>query len=183
MAMGCTLNAIRESGMEIRAKSWFPTLFCASLLASSLYAEPLARLTWDAFGAQAARPGCSIRMVLPDGMQIEGRLVSFRAEAMELSVYKTSNKQAHPKGLINIPRKNVSVVEIRAKRHKGRLIGTLVPIGLGAAMLAGGLAQSDEGILYTMVAAGGLAMGAGAPTGYFIGRAIDRRFEQFVIVP
>ena len=182
MAMGCILNTIRESKMEIGGKSWFSTLFCASLLASSLYAEPLARLTWDALGAQA-RPGCSIRMVLPDGMQIEGRLVSFRPEAMDLSVYKTSNKQAHPKGLITIPRKNVSVVEIRAKRHKGRLIGTLVPIGLGAAMLAGGLAQSDEGILYTMLAAGGLAMGAGAPSGYFIGRAIDRRFEQFVIVP
>ncbi len=143
--------------MEIDAKSWFPTLFCASLLASSLHAEPPARLTWDAFGAQATRPGCSIRMVLPDGTQIEGRLVSFRPEAVDLSVYKTSNKQAHPKGLITIPRKNVSVVEIRAKRRKGRLIGTLVPIGLGAAMLAGGLTQSDEGILYTMLAAGGLA--------------------------
>ncbi|MBL8293263.1 MAG: hypothetical protein JNN08_15555 [Bryobacterales bacterium] len=168
--------------MAFRAKGRFLTLLCACLFASPLNAKPLARLTWDAFGAQA-RPGCSIRMVLPDGVQIEGHLVSFRPEAMDLSVYKTSNKQAHPKGFITIPRKNVSVLEMRARRYKGRLIGTLVPIGLGGAMLAGGLTQSDEGILYSMLAAGGLTMGAGAPSGYFVGRAIDRRFESFLIVP
>jgi hypothetical protein len=169
--------------MEVRARSWFLELSFASLLASSLHAEPLARLTWDAFGAQAARPGSAIRMVLPDGTQIEGRLVSYRPEAMDLSVYRTSNKQAHPKGLVTIPRKDVSVVEIRARRHKGRLIGTLVPLGLGAAMLAGGQAQSDEGIFYGTLAGGALIMGVGTPIGYFAGRAIDRRFEQFLIVP
>lgn len=167
--------------MEISMKSCFLALLFATLLPSSLYSQP-SRLTWDAFGAHA-RAESSIRLVLPDGVRVEGRVAGFRPEAIDLSVYKSSNKQAHPKGLITIPRRNVSVIEIRAKRHTGRLIGTLVPIGLGAALLAGGLAQSDEGILYSMLAAGGVTIGAGAPSGYFIGRASDRRFEQFVMVP
>lgn len=167
--------------MKIRLKNCFPALLFATLLPSVLYSQPPARLTWDAFGAQA-RAESSIRMVLPDGVRVEGRVVGFRPEAMDLSVYKSSNKQAHPKGLITIPRRNISAVEIRAKRHKGRLIGTLVPIGLGAALFAGGWG-SDEASFYGMMVAAGTSIGAGAPSGYLIGRAIDRRFEQFVIVP
>ena len=77
----------------------------------------------------------------------------------------------------------MTLVEIRARRWKGRLIGTLVPIGLGAGMVGGALARSVEGPLYELLAAGGLTAGLGGPGGYFIGRAFDRRFEQFVIVP
>jgi hypothetical protein len=103
--------------------------------------------------------GCSVRIVLPDGAELEGRPTSFRPEAMDLHVYRSSNRQAHPKGSLTLPRQTVTVVGIRPRtlRWKGRAIGTLLPIGVGA--------------------------GVGAPAGYFIGRASDRRFVPFAILP
>ena len=162
---------------------WIPALLCgACLLPATAAAESPKQLTWDAFAARLD-VGSAIRIVLPDGTLIEGKPGVFRPEALDLRVYKTSNRRAHPKGLTTIPRETVTVVEIRARRWKGRLIGTLVPVGLGAGMVGGGLSQSLEGPLYGLLAAGGLTMGLGGPGGYFIGRAFDRRFEQFVIVP
>jgi hypothetical protein len=122
-------------------------------------------------------------MVLPDGALLEGNPVGVRPEALELDVYKTSDKRAHPRGAATIPREAVKVVDIRPRRRRGRLIGVIVPLLVGAAMAGGGVARSVEGPMYELLAAGGLTMGVGGPAGYFIGRAIDRRFERFVIVP
>ena len=164
-------------------KVWLPVFLCgACLLPASAASGRPAQLTWDALAAQADT-GCSIRMALPDGAVIEGHPLGFRPEAMDLRVYKTSDRRAHPKGRITIPRASVAVVEVRARRWKGRLIGVLVPIGAGAAMVGGAIAGAAEGALYGLLAGGGLTIGLGGPAGYFIGRAFDRRFEQFSIVP
>jgi hypothetical protein len=158
--------------------TWIPALLCgACLLPLTAAAESRNQLTWDAFAARVdAR--CSIRMVLPDGALIEGNPVSFRPEAMDLRVYKISDRRAHPKGATTIPRETVTVVEIRARHRKGRLIGTIIPLAVGAATVAGAMARSVEAPIYGLVAAGGLTMGLGGPGGYFIGRAVDRRFES-----
>ncbi len=65
----------------------------------------------------------------------------------------------------------------------GKLIGTLAPIGVGVALLAAGGTNQIEGEFYGYLVAGGLTLGAGTPTGFFVGRAVDRRFDQFVIIP
>jgi len=164
-------------------KRWIPgLLFAACLLPGHAASQSPARITWDAFAAQvnAIR---SLRMVLPDGTQIEGYPLAIRPDGLDLRVGKTSNPRAHPKGRITVARETVSVVEIRKQRRKGRLIGTLVPIGAGAAVLAGATVRSVESPIYGLLAAGGLTMGVGAPVGYFVGRAIDRRYQQFIIVP
>ena len=140
------------------------------------------RLTWAEFSAKLT-PKHTVRMVLPDGTHIEGAVRQVKPDALDIHVTRTSNRQTHPKGDATIPRESLSVVDVRSPRWKGKLIGTLVPIGAGAAILAAGIAQ-DQGLdaVYEIAAAGGLTIAIGAPAGFFVGRAVDRRFEQFVIV-
>ena len=130
-------------------------------------------------------PRHTIRMVLPDGTRVEGYPLQAKPDALDIYVTRTSNKQAHPKGNATITRESLSVVQVRSPRWKGKLIGTLAPIGAGVALLAAGGSNTFtiEGELYGYLLAGGLTLGAGAPAGFFVGRAIDRRFDQFVIIP
>ena len=142
----------------------------------------LHRITWDEFQARIT-PRYKIKMVLPDGSRIEGNPVVVRHDAMDLRVTRTSNKRAHPKGDTVVPRSSISVVEARKPRWAGKLIGTVAPIGIGAGLLAAGLVSSDEQLLYSGIAAGGCTMAFGGIGGFFIGRAIDRRFETLEILP
>ena len=75
------------------------------------------------------------------------------------------------------------MVQVRSPRWAGKLIGTLVPIGIGAGILVAGVSSGGETEFYTGIAAGGFTMGLGGVAGFFIGRAIDRRFETLMIVP
>lgn len=164
-------------------KSWISALLCgACLIPGSAASDRPAQLTWEAFGAYV-NGHCSIRMMLPDGTLIEGHPVTIRPEALEIAVYKTSNRHLHSNSRMMVPRESVSVVDIRKSRKRGRLIGTLVPLGIGAGLLAGATARSIESPIYGPLVAGGLTMVVGTPVGYFIGRAVDRRFERFTIIP
>lgn len=140
------------------------------------------RISWDEFRAQIT-PRHKIRMLLPDGAHVEGYPLAIRPDAVDLRVTRTSNKQAHPKGESRIPRSSFSVVEVRKPRRAGKGIGTLAPIGIGAGILAAGLMSSDDTTFYNGVVTGSCTMGFGGVAGFFVGRAIDRRFETVVILP
>ncbi len=164
-------------------KCWICALLCyVYLTPGSAASDRPVQVTWDAFGAYV-NGRSSIRMMLSDGTLIEGHPVLFRPEALEIAVYKTSNHQLHSKSRMTVPRENVSVVDIRKNRKRGRLIGTLVPFGIGAGLLAGATARSIESPIYGPLVAGGLTMVVGTPVGYLIGRASDRRFERFIVIP
>ena len=140
------------------------------------------RITWGDFSMMVT-PRHTIRMVLPDGTHVEGYPLQAKPDALDIYVTRTSNKQAHPKGNATISRESVSVVQVRSPRRIGKLIGTLVPVGVGVALLAAGGTNHIEGDFYGYLAAGGATLGFGTPAGFFVGRAVDRRFDQFVIIP
>ena len=135
--------------------------------------------------SQEVEPSWTLRMVLPDSTLVEGRTATFTSEALTMQVVKTSNKSLHPKGVVTIPRDQVKTLEIRKNSTKGRWIGTLVPVGAGAAAgLTYGQVNSGE-----LVAAGAaallfglVAVGGGVP-GFFIGRAVDRQFHAVAVRP
>ena len=159
----------------------FGQLFCALLLSFAPVARAATeRVTWNEFSAKVT-PEHTIRMVLPDGTRIEGHPLQIKPDSLDLRVTRTSNKQAHPKGAATVPRKSVSVVQVRSPRWAGKLIGTLVPIAAGAAILGSAFNQGD--LSYRLIPLGGVIVGAGAPSGYFIGRAVDNRMEEFIIAP
>jgi hypothetical protein len=138
------------------------------------------RLTWAEFSTKVM-PTHNIRMVLPDGTHVEGYPLVAKPDGLDLHLTRTSNRQAHPKGNTTIPRSSVSVVEMRRSRWKGKLIGTLVPLAAGIAIMAAGRNKGDD--VYGYIAVGGLTVGFGTPVGFLAGRAVDRRFDQFVIIP
>jgi hypothetical protein len=139
--------------------------------------------------AQAVQPDWTIRVVLPDGTAVDGKPARFEPEALTMRVFHTSNKSLHPKGEISIPRAQVKVVEIRTNRHKGRLLGTLIPVGAGIGVGVGIAASTLSGppSLAQGIAAGaslGIGLGVaaiGGTAGYFIGRSADRRFERVTV--
>jgi hypothetical protein len=153
------------------------------LAASSGAGLAQVRVTWSEFSTKVT-PRHAIRMVMPDGTHIEGYPLQAKADALDIHVTRTSNKQAHPEGNATIPRESVSVVQMRRPRRAGKLIGALAPIGVGAAIMAAGIAGNQgSDAVYGYAVVGGLTMGLGAPAGFFVGRAVDRRFDEFVIIP
>ena len=137
------------------------------------------RVTWSDFSSRMTERH-TIRMVLPDSTAVEGRPMEMRSDGMDIRITKTSNRQAQPKGLATIARDAVSVVQVRTPRSRGKWIGTLVPLGVGITVVAASIGRGDE--TYKLLAAGGLTMSGGSVGGFLVGRAVDRRFEQFVIV-
>jgi hypothetical protein len=140
------------------------------------------RVTWDEFSTRVS-PKHTIRMVLPNGTIIQGQALHLKDDAIEMHVTRTSNAVMQQKGNAIIPRASVSVIDVRSPRRAGKIIGTLVPIAAGLALGAAGVAgnQGSESV-YGYALVGGIIVAA-APVGYFVGRAIDRRFDRFTIIP
>lgn len=155
-------------------------------LAPLLIAAPPATLSWGEL-AQLARPDWTIRVTLPDGTTVEGMPAQFEPDALSMRIVRTSNKSLHPRGEISIPRAQVKVVGIRKNRNKGRLIGTLIPVAAGIAVMGAGLAMGNDEKCFiictgpVVVGAGAFTAAAGGTAGYFIGRSVDRRFETVTI--
>lgn len=118
--------------------SW--ALLLVSLPAVVRSAEVPKRVTWGEF-CSTVNEKTTIRMALPDGAIVEGRVLRTRPDGLDVHVTRTSNPQAHPKGDASISRALLSTVEIRRPHRKGKLIGTLVPLGVGSALAAGGMAD------------------------------------------
>lgn len=188
---GCIMNGAwndRPAGqleaamLFTKALTWI-LLFVLTQAALNAADAPAARITWDDFSRRVT-PERTVRMVLPDGTNVEGYVLQAKPDAIDIYVTHTSNKQAHPKGNATISRESLSVVQVRSPRHIGKLIGTLAPIGVGAAIAAAGIAgnQGSDSV-YGYALAGGLTIAIGAPVGFLAGRAVDRRFDQFVIIP
>jgi hypothetical protein len=136
------------------------------------------RMSWSDFSARMT-PRHTLRIAFPDGAVIESRPLEIKPDQINVRITGTSDRRTHPKGPAIIPRAAISVVEVRPPRSLGKLIGTLAPIGVGAALVGASFGHGDD--TYVRLVAGGLTMAAGGVGGFFIGRAIDRRFERIVI--
>ncbi len=155
------------------------------VFASALFAAAPKSRTWGEL-AQEVRPEWTVRVVLPDGSVVEGKPARFEPESLSMRITHTSNKSLHPKGDIAIPREQVKVVGIRKNRHKGRLMGTLIPAAAGVAAGIAVSAGSDDFIIPSEAFGAGFGAAValvGGTAGYFIGRAFDRRFETVSIAP
>ena len=84
--------------------------------------------------------GMDIRMILPDTTLIRGLALDVRPDALVIDVRRTSNPRLHAKGRTDIPRSDVSTIELFLRRSRsspgtGPEAGA-IGAGLGAAAVS-----------------------------------------------
>ena len=126
--------------------------------------------------------GQKVRVVMPDGAQIEGIAKAVEVDALAIEITQTSDKAAYPRGNFLVPRATLKTVDVPRPTKKWRILCVSVGGGLGllsaafASARTGGFIKSNG--LAAMFGAGAVAAPVG---GYFIGRAADRRTISYII--
>jgi hypothetical protein len=140
---------------------------CVMLTVSTqgLHARPAQlRSTWDDLARLI--PGMDIRLILPDGTQIRGRALQVRPDALVVDVRRTSNEPLHAKGRTEIPRADVSTIELFARRLPGaRPDAGAIGAGIGGVAVSPllfylGETEKISGWGALAIAIGGAAAGA-----------------------
>lgn len=162
--------------MRVLARRTAQILLAAAALAGLGNAQQ--RMSWSDFSTRMT-PHHTLRIALPDGAVVEFHPLLVKPDGIDARITKTSDRRTHAKGTALIPSSAISMVEVRSPRWRGKLIGTLAPIAAGAALAGASYGRGDD--TYVRLIAGGLTMAGGGVGGFFIGRALDRRFERIVI--
>ena len=123
--------------------------------------------------------GRKIRLVVPPGVRLEGRLESVRSDALMMQVRKSSDRTLIGKGYREIPRSSVSTVQVVRKGCLWRTVFTSVGVvvGLASATALAIASWGDPGPGAATVALVGFPVG-----GYFVGNKMDRNVTRIVLV-
>jgi hypothetical protein len=127
--------------------------------------------------------GHRVTLTLTDGSSVQGEAVAIRDDGILMDV--STAVQGYAKGSGSVPRASIVLIDLqRTKGSWGRVLGTVIGvlggIALGVYVDARNLWSSSAGqetVTFVGIAA------AGALTGYFGGKAIDRRVTHIRIVP
>jgi len=137
--------------------------------------------TWE--GLTALVVGHTVKIVMPDGARIEGKVTGVEVDALAMEIHKTTNKTTYPKGKFLVPRATLKAVDMERPTGHWRLVGVGVGGGVGAlvAVLAYELRGFRAGNRWeAALMAGAVAVPVG---GYLLGRRADRRTVTYVIAP
>ena len=89
-------------------------------------ADKAQRLAWDDLQQLV---GKRVSIPLYDGCAVGGKVVEVQPDALLLQVSKSSNPEAHPKGLLRVPRKRLHVLDLHKKGVRYRLTAPIVFVG------------------------------------------------------
>jgi len=158
-------------------RQFLAVLIVTVLFATSVYGgERKIQLRWEELAGTVQ--GQKVQMVLPNGADVEGKVLAVEPQALQIKVSRASN--TYEKGVHSIPRSQVSVLRFQGRSGPWRALGTAIGAGGGAAAgipLSGPIRNEGNEELSAQVAVGFIA--AGAAAGYFIGRSADR--QVFVV--
>jgi len=122
-----------------------------------------------------------IRMSLPTGAVVEGKVLAVHPESFDLQVQKTSDSTIQPKGKIAVPRTSVHLLKVLKPQKKWRIILTSVGAGAAFPLWAFSTYSNNE--------SGGAAppplpamMAIGGGLGYLGGWALDRNHDVAITV-
>ena len=145
-----------------------------------------ASIRWNEVPSAVA--GGTVRMVLPSGARIEGKVVAVAPDALRIHIGKTSDKKIQPKGAVSIPRNAVSTLQVVRYGKKWRVMGTATSIaivaiaGAGAGYAAASSGTSTDNVQVLATAASAAAAGI-CVGGYYLGKRADRHITTIRIVP
>lgn len=138
-----------------------------------------AELAWSELAAILTEKKISTK--LPDGIKLQGEVLSVRPDALVMDVHKTSNRKEYPKGQAEIPR--ASITEVRVIRDRGPMKavgGVLGGFGGSAFTTAISIAADSAVVAVTGML---LFVPLGIVGGYYLGKAADRRNTTISIRP
>ena len=138
---------------------------------SASAAEKNLNLTWGEL--QPFLIGKKVVMMLRDGNDVEGKVLSVLSEWMEVDVKSSSR---YSKGIHRVGRSEVAVIRVRQIKGPWRTIATA--IGAGGGLTAGLCFYSYANAEANPEMGGAVAaalVGGGAAGGYFVGRGIDTK--------
>ncbi len=140
------------------------------------------RLNWEMTTSMIE--GKRVRLALPNGSMVEGKVLSARGDSLTVDVRKSLEKRKQPKGPVTIPRSGLHAMQIQKVTVRGRVGGSILgglfglAIGTGAAINASeyGSGGADNAIPIGLVV-GGIG-------GYFAGHVADHQHWLLItIVP
>jgi hypothetical protein len=121
-----------------------------------------------------------IEAKLSDRTKLQGDVLAVRPDSLVLDITKSSNRKAYPVGQTAIPRTSVADLKFIRVGGPGRLIGGIVG-AVGGAFTAGAMAW----YLYPagLIVGPFVVLPIMAVTGYYAGKAADRRRRQIILAP
>jgi hypothetical protein len=153
------------------------------LLAPGIYAKDQTEMALRWSELPDAVRSRKIRMMLPNGIHIEGKVEVVEPDQLRVKVTKTSDSKIQPKGPSSIPRSEVSVMQVVRHGYRWRIIGAIAGPVLTAGTAAAVVAHTGAGNLRVLVGSTSAGVLGTAVGGYFIGRYADRRIVTVRIVP
>lgn len=117
--------------------------------------------------------GQYVLVKLKSGTRIEGHWARVTSDSFTMNVARSTRRSEVDKGIRIIPRSSIAGIRAGVRRSRGRVIGTVAGIYLGAAIVAKSANYEAAQIGFYV----------GGTAGYFVGRAYDRATREYVIQP
>ena len=140
-------------------------------------------LGWSELPAHVA--GKQIRVVLTDGVRLEGRAISVGADSMVIDV-KKSSEPARLHNAASVRRSELAILEVRKSGWIWKVVAPVLGLfSFGLAGAAIGNQIDPYGFIISDGAATGFAVGAltGVGTGLVVGWLADRHYVKIEIAP
>jgi len=123
----------------------------------------------------------NIRIVMPDGTQIEGQAVALETDALAVQVTKTTNANDYPKGRLLVPRATLQAFDIHRPTFYWRIIGVFVG-SVGGAVAGVGISATHYGRTSSGAPMVATAVAVVVPVaGYYLGKRADQRVTTYVV--
>lgn len=149
-------------------------VFLALLIAVSVAYSDTVTVHWK--DTPVAFAGKIVRVELVDGTALEGSWIGITPDSFTLKVNRSADAR-FAKRAETLPRSSLRKLGIRERRIRGRVLGTLIGYLATAAIViaASQNTHSDSPV-------GGVTVLIGGATGFFIGRHLDHRVEDRVVL-
>ena len=139
---------------------------------------PLLRVPWEGLSVVV---GHTVRIAMPSGAVVAGKAIAVESDALLVSVAKTTDRNAYPKGPLRVPRAGLRRLNMLKKGVVGRAV--LTPIGAFVGLIYGiAAAFNTKGSTTQTTAFVGITV-AGIGGGYLCGNALDRHWTPVEILP
>jgi hypothetical protein len=161
--------------MSFKALNRSVALSVAALMLSTavpVQAKEDLRVSW--LDLPAFTNGKTIALVLPDGSNLQGKVIGAEASQLIFKVSKTSNVQSYPKGNVTIPRASVRSFSMNRSGALWKAVGSVIGLGAGLAVAVPVNAYShNEGDGAPLAVA--LIIIVPVVLGFLIGRSADKK--------